>query len=157
MRRIVTVLLVIDVIGLIIAQFLGPEAHNPKVVPALTIQSQLQVPDDVMSIFQRACRDRHTNTTDWQWYGAVAPGSWLMIADVYVGRAHMNFSEWGTYPPAVQEDRLQHICKLVKDGDMPLWYYKYLHWPSAFLSQDGVNKVCGWTNTALIRFEPSRK
>jgi hypothetical protein len=158
MRGIVTVLFVAGVIGLIVAQFLGPERHNPKVDPALTIQAQLQVPDDVTSVLQRACRDCHTNTTDWQWYGAIAPGSWLMTADVYVARSHMNFSEWGKYPPAEQYDMLGDICKMVSKGEMPLWYYKFLHWPSAFLSRDEVDRICAWTNRArahLVRTRPN--
>ncbi len=153
MRRIITVLFAIGVVGLIVAQFLRPEAHNPKVVPALTIQSQLHVPNDVMSVFERACRDCHTNTTDWQWYGQIAPASWLMIADVYVARAHMNLSEWGKYSPAEQKDRLQYICKFVRDGEMPLWYYKPLHWPSAFLSKDDVDRVCAWADAERARLK----
>jgi hypothetical protein len=152
-RRLIILAFIFGVAGLIVAQFMGPVQSNPRFNPAQAINAQMQVPTDVMSVFQRACRDCHSDTTDWPWYGAIAPGSWLMTADVFAGRSHMNLSEWGKYPPAKQYELLGHICKRVSNGTMPLWYYRYLHWPSAYLSKDDVNRICSWTKAAQARLK----
>ncbi len=131
--------------GLIAAQFLGPERHREPIDPSQTIEVRTQMPRQVSSIVHRACRDCHTDTTDWQWYGNIAPGSWLQTADVYVAREHMNLSQWGKYTAAQQADRLKGMCEMVTKGVMPLWYYRILHYPSAWLSNADVNTICQWT------------
>jgi hypothetical protein len=95
-------------------------------------------------LFRRACFDCHSKQTVWPWYARVAPVSWLVQNDVDGGRGHLNFSQW---------DRQQHhapdVAAQVKQGDMPLWYYRPMH-PAAGLSNaekqelmDGAQKTLG--------------
>ncbi len=79
-------------------------------------------------LFDRACKDCHSNQTQWPWYGSIAPGSWLMRWDIEEGREHFNVSEWGR-----PENGGNAAAKMVRNGEMPLWYYLPAH-PEAQLS-----------------------
>ncbi|MCL5746251.1 MAG: heme-binding domain-containing protein [Acidobacteria bacterium] len=138
---------IVAIAGVIVAQFVSPQKGNPRVDPTQTIEARTHMPQQVADILNRTCRDCHTNQTSWQWYGNIAPGSWLMIADVYVARSRMNLSNWGTYTPAQQADRLRGMCRRARNGSMPLWYYRALHYPSAWLSSQDVNTLCEWTQS----------
>jgi len=73
-------------------------------------------------LFFRACRDCHSNETQWPWYSVVAPASWLVRRDVEEGRSHFNVSEWGR-----AENHGDEAAKLAGDGDMPPWFYLPAH------------------------------
>ncbi|HKV99901.1 MAG TPA: heme-binding domain-containing protein [Vicinamibacterales bacterium] len=124
-------------------QMIRPARTNPPVDPARTLEAHVEVPPEVEAILTRSCADCHTNRTRWPWYSNVAPASWLVVNDVNEGRRHMNLSDW--------EQRHRHegspfdeICKQVRDGEMPLWYYTPLH-PETRLSPGDVQTICAWT------------
>jgi mono/diheme cytochrome c family protein len=75
----------------------------------------------------RACFDCHSSETAWPWYTNVAPISWLALHDVEEGRDTLNFSAWGSGQEA---DDAAHT---VAEGEMPPFYYTWLH-PDASLS-----------------------
>ncbi len=83
---------------------------------------------DTRTLFFRACRDCHSNETSWPWYSFVAPASWLVQSDVDEARSHLNVSEWGHGKQHGDE-----AAGMVRDGEMPPWYYRPLH-PSGRLS-----------------------
>jgi hypothetical protein len=97
------------------------------------------------ALAQRACFDCHSNETVWPWYSRIAPPSWLVALDVFRGRRHLNFSEWGT---ASAETRgLSEAVRQIQRGSMPPDNYLLLH-PGAALSVaekqqliDGLNAV----------------
>ena len=69
-----------------------------------------------------ACFDCHSNETVWPWYTKLAPFSWLIQRDVDEGRATLNFSEWGR--PQAESDEIPEV---IREGEMPPWYYSALH------------------------------
>jgi mono/diheme cytochrome c family protein len=101
----------------------GREHDNPQVV---------REPDwdrpRTRELFFRACKDCHSNQTRWPWYSSLAPSSWLVQRDVEEGRAHFNVSEWGR-----EENHGDEAAKLVREGEMPPWFYLPAH-PEARLS-----------------------
>ena len=124
---------------------------NPSENPAETIASQTRMPVDVAAIFRRACQDCHSERTEWPWYSAVAPFHWLMTADVYAARQHLNLSTWGRYNGDERSGSLIAICEMVASNKMPLWYYKPAHYPSAWLSESDKKAVCDWTKAEVQR------
>ena len=124
---------------------------NPTENPAQAIEAQTQMPSNVATIFRRACNACHSERTDWPWYSAVAPFHWLMSADVYAARNHMNLSAWGRYTPEERTDRLIGICENVAANKMPVWYYKPAHYPSAWLSESDKKAVCDWAKAEVLR------
>ena len=120
-----------------------------RINPSETIEAQLNPPAAVRQVLS-ACGDCHTETTHWRWYSNVAPFLWLQVADVSSGRLHMDLSRWARYTPAQQDDRLKGMCKLVREGDMPLWYYKPMH-PIAWHDSLNWQALCQWTDQQRAR------
>ena len=79
-------------------------------------------------LFFRACKDCHSNQTEWPWYSVVAPVSWLVQSDVEDGRSHFNISEWGR-----ENNHGDDAAELVREGKMPPWFYLPAH-PEAQLT-----------------------
>lgn len=142
MSRIAKVLLALVAIVLVI-QVVRPSRANPPVDPKGTLQAHVEVPPDVDALLTRACADCHSNSTRWPWYSQVAPVSWLLANDVNEGREHLNFSDWEKRHHH-EESPFDQICKQIRDGDMPPWYYKPLH-PESRLTPGEVQTICAWT------------
>jgi hypothetical protein len=132
------------------AQFVRPARTNPPVEQAKALGSEAPLPEQVASVFKRACNDCHSNETVWPWYSNVAPASWFLIDHVNDGRRHLNFSEWARYNPREAGELLEEICKEVKRGGMPLNSYLLLH-PEARLSDEDRETLCDWANAERQR------
>jgi hypothetical protein len=145
--KLTAVLILAGAIGL---QFTSPSHTNPPSDDSNSLERTTAVPNSVARIFAAACRDCHSNETNWRWYTYVAPVSWLTVSHVNHGRAELNFSVWGTYGARMRQTRLRAICGLSREGTMPLPQYSLIH-PSARLSQEDVRSICDWTATELAR------
>jgi hypothetical protein len=147
-RRSPLLVLLVVVLGMFAAlQLIRPDRTNPPVDPALRIDAHVTVPADIGAILDRACRDCHTNQTRWPWYSHVAPPSLLLAHDVREGRDELNFSEWGDYDEETASEQLEDICDQVRQRQMPLRPYTWMH-PEARLSDDDVQRLCAWTDRA---------
>ena len=125
------------------------ERRNTPVDAAETIEAHTRMPQGVSAIFLRACSDCHTERTRWPWYSKVAPFQWLIAADVYGGRAHLNLSRWGRFNAEERTERLAGICEMVAGDRMPLWHYKLGH-PGARLSESDKKAVCDWVKSEVV-------
>jgi hypothetical protein len=67
------------------------------------------------------CFDCHSNQTNWPWYSNIAPASWLIQRDVDEGRAHLNFSEWGSGSEGGES------AEAYSEGEMPPFTYLLSH------------------------------
>ena len=128
-------------------QFSTPVHTNPAINESLTLARTETVPPDVAGILDRACRDCHSNDTNWRWYTYVAPLSWWTTDHVKKGRAELNFSIWGSYRPRFRTARLHAICSMTEAREMPLPAYALAH-PAARLSEVDVRRLCAWTQMA---------
>jgi hypothetical protein len=59
-----------------------------------------EVPPAMSEIFERSCRDCHSNMTQWPWYAGLPPVSTLVLTAVEKGRKFLNLSKWDQYSPA---------------------------------------------------------
>ena len=143
----VAIVLVVIFVGI---QFVRPARTNPAIHQPQTIAAHTQMTEPVGKIFERACKDCHSNNTNWPWYSNVAPVSWWVIDHVNHGRSHLNYSEWGKLKPADQNKTLQEICEEVTDGKMPLPSYLPMH-PGARLSEEDKKTICDWTEAERKR------
>ena len=124
---------------------------NPAENPAAAIDAHTQIPASVAGVLRRTCQNCHSERTDWPWYSAIAPAHWLMAADVYAARSHMNLSTWGRYTPEERTERLIGICEMVAGNRMPPWYYKPAHYPSAWISEKEKKALCDWAKAEVQR------
>ncbi len=147
MKKILRIAKWIMLIGLCVfgvLQFIRPARTNPAVESSLALESHAHVEPAVAAILNRSCVDCHSNKTRWPWYTNVSPVSWFVVGHVNEGREQMNFSEWGRYSKRDQEKKLEDICELVTDGEMPLSSYTPLHRGSKPGPND-VKMLCAWT------------
>jgi hypothetical protein len=105
--------------------------------------SDLTMPFEVKTLFERSCGDCHSNQTKWPWYSYVAPVSWMVERDVRRGRDHMNLSYWPQYSLKRQEQLLADIASVVKNREMPLPQYALIH-KTARLSDSDLNVLYQW-------------
>lgn len=124
-------------------QFVRPPRTNPVTHPANALTASPRIPHDVVQVLDRACRDCHSNETDWPWYSNVAPVSWLVIDHVNHGRSHFNYSDWRQYPPHEAVRLLKQTCELAREQSMPLRSYTLVH-RHARLSATDVEALCAW-------------
>jgi mono/diheme cytochrome c family protein len=101
----------------------GRDHTNPPVVQEPAWNSPR-----TRELFFRACKNCHSNRTEWPWYSSVAPASWLVQHDVEEARSHFDVSEWGR-----KHNHGDEAAKMVREGEMPPWYYRPAH-PEAWLS-----------------------
>lgn len=128
----------------ILLQLKRPARTNPVSETSLSIETHTQMTPQVKAIFDRSCRDCHSNNTEWPWYTNVAPVSWFVVDHVNEGRKHLNASEWGRLDRDRQDKKLREICDEVEDNAMPLSSYTPLH-PKAVLSEQDKKTLCDWT------------
>jgi len=141
MRRFFKFLALFFVVALVGAQAVRLERTNPPVEEARTVAGTMTVPPAAGVVLERACRDCHSNRTQWPWYSNVAPVSWFVIDHVNHGRSHLNFSEWSSYQPDRRRELVDGICKQARDGTMPLPSYTWIHW-NARLSPADIDALC---------------
>jgi hypothetical protein len=145
MRKAIRWIAATFVVLLVGTQFIRPARTNPIHDPARTLFAVRPVPSHVVQIFERACRDCHSNETRWPWYSNLAPVSWFVIDHVNHGRSHFNYSEWDRYQPEEAARLLKNACDLAREREMPLTSYTWMH-GNARLSRADVDAICGWTN-----------
>jgi hypothetical protein len=142
--KIVKWVLIVLLCLFVLIQLKRPARMNPAVDESQTIEAHTQRPPQVKEIFDRSCRDCHSNKTEWPWYTNVAPVSWWITDHVNQGRKDLNFSEWGKLDKDRQDKKLRQICDEVEDGAMPLSSYLPMH-PRAKLSEQDKKTLCEWT------------
>jgi hypothetical protein len=131
-------------------QFVRPNETSLPVEPSHTIESHARVTPEVAGIFERACKDCHSNQTEWPWYARVAPVSWYVVDHVKHGRKEMNFSEWSGYDREQADWLFGAMCMTAERGRMPLPSYTRMH-HAATLSPADVQTLCAWSRVEQER------
>ena len=120
---------------------------NPPVDSTLTIEANMHLPQNVQKVFDKACRNCHSNITEWPWYSKIAPMSWLVAKDVTRARNIMNLSEWSAQAGRTPQSAigvLTAACSGIQSGRMPLPQYVLLH-PEAKLTAEDKAAFCSWS------------
>lgn len=124
-------------------QFIHP-AHNTngQVLPT-DITKTVNVPDNVLSIFNKACYDCHSNNTRYPWYVNIQPIGWIMAYHINNGKENLNFSEFGSYSKRKQANKLRAIATSIKESSMPIPSYTIMH-ADAKLSEAAKKLITDW-------------
>ena len=72
--------------------------------------------------------------------------AWWLADHVKEGKAHFNFSTFGTYTAKKQLHKLEELMDEVQDGEMPLASYKLVH-ADARLTPDEVKSLIVWARS----------
>jgi len=146
MKTIIKIIAVLLVTAFIVIQFIRPDFTNPPIVAGQTLEENIQVPENVKTIFKTSCNDCHSNTTVYPWYSYIQPSAWFLKGHIDDGRKELNFSDWKTYEPKKQRRKLAEVCEELQAKAMPLPSYLWIHW-DAKLSDEQIKIICDWTET----------
>ena len=131
------------VIVFVAIQFIQPVRNkNGQVLPA-DITKTVNVPDNVLSTFKKACYDCHSDNTRYPWYVNIQPAAWLMASHIKEGKENLNFSEFGNYSKRKQTNKLRAIATSINEGSMPISSYTWMH-TDAKLSKENKEMIIDW-------------
>ena len=116
------------IIGLFgIMQFIRPTKSIGEVYTNNDISHSVDVPANVKNILEKSCNDCHSNKTNYPWYTNIQPVGWWLNHHVNEGVGELNFSEFNTYKLRRKLHKLEEIAEQVKEGEMPLGSYTWMH------------------------------
>jgi hypothetical protein len=138
--------------ALVVIQFFRPEKNTATGPQANHISARYTVPANVNEIMQRACNDCHSNNTVYPWYANVQPVAWWLADHVNEGKGELNFDEFLTYSQKKAHHKLEEVIEMVKEGEMPLNSYTWIH-RNANLSQEEKVAITDWASATMKQIE----
>ena len=111
----------------IVIQFFRPAKNKSEGIGASDITKKYAMPPDVANILQTSCYDCHSNNTEYPWYAYFQPVYWWLNNHIQGGKRALNFSEFVSYPIGKQYRRFNDIIETVKNDEMPLDSYLWIH------------------------------
>lgn len=141
--------------GIIVIQFIRPERNEGQVYAAAHISKVVDVPAEVKNILERSCNDCHSNNTNYPWYFRTQPLAWWLAHHIEEGKDELNFSEFGSYSLKRKLHKLEEIAEMVKEGEMPMGAYTFIH-RSAQLTEQEKEVVINWALNAKASLDTSK-
>jgi hypothetical protein len=142
--RVLKIVLVVFAVLLVGAQFVRPAKNISTVAPGPDDLTVLRPPPaEVQAVLARACFDCHSNHTRYPWYAEIQPIGWWLADHVKEGKAHLNFSTFGTYPAKRQSRKLEELIEEVEAAQMPLASYTWTH-ADARLTPAEIKALTDW-------------
>jgi len=141
-------------IVVVLIQFIQPARNRSSEISSLDLIKTVNVPGNIQSILKTACYDCHSNNTVYPWYSKIQPVDWWLTDHINEGKTELNFDEFTTYNLRRQYRKLDEVMKQVKDGEMPLNSYTWIH-NDARLSDEQKNSIINWAGS--IRDEMKNK
>ena len=147
MKKIIKPIALVLLAALIIIQFFRPEKNvgSSETIGANDISKLYPVPREVASILQTSCYDCHSNNTHYPWYSNFQPVAWWLADHVNEGKKEINFSEFASYRIGKQYRKLEKMNSEVKEGEMPLESYTFIH-GDAKLNPAQKEKLMNWAS-----------
>ena len=118
----------------------------PKETMELINSSYLK---NVKPIFQKKCLNCHGTGNPLPWYSTIPGPKQLILYDIKEAKEHMDmtndfpFSGHGT-----PSDDLKALAETVKEGSMPPFRYKIMHWRSS-LNESDKKTINEWVEGSL--------
>jgi hypothetical protein len=133
-------------------QFIRPARNRSEGVSPKDISTLYNVPKDVDSILKVSCYDCHSNNTAYPWYANVQPVAWWLNKHIIQGKKELNFSEFASYSLRRQYHKLEEVVDEVKDNQMPLDSYTWIH-KKAILTEPQKQTLYNWVNNVRDTME----
>lgn len=127
MKKFLRRLLLLLLLAFIVIQFFRPAKNKAASISKNDISTLYAVPADVQTILKTSCYDCHSNNTVYPWYAEVQPVAWWLNEHIVDGKKDLNFSEFASYRLRRQYRKLEEINELVKENEMPLESYLWVH------------------------------
>ena len=126
-------------------QFIQPAHNKSAQAQPADIAKAIVVPGNVQTLLQNACYDCHSNNTHYPWYSTIQPIAWMIAGHIRRGKQHLNFNGFANFTNRKQASKLKEMANQVKDGEMPLSSYVWLH-KHARLTKEEKTLMTDWMN-----------
>lgn len=133
---------------LVVFQFVRPTRNEGTAYGAEDITHVMPVPREVKEILETSCFDCHSNHTNYPWYTNIQPIGIWMQSHVNDGREELNFSEFASYSAKRKNKKLKEIGEEIKEHEMPLESYLWIHEESA-LNEARLKVLTDWIQTSM--------
>lgn len=143
-RKILLVLLAI----FIVMQVIRPKLDNKGGATTNAIYQLTSISEETNQLLRSSCYDCHSNTTVYPWYSHVQPVGWWLDDHVNEGKKELNFDEFATYSLRKQFHKLEEIVEQVKEKEMPLNSYTWIH-KDADLTDAQRQQLTGWADQLM--------
>jgi len=145
MKKIIKFIGISLLVIFLLMQFYPRATKNSELSTTFDITRVHTVPDSVQQILKTSCYDCHSNNTDYPWYSNVQPLSYWHNDHIVEGKKELNFSTFATYTVARQYRKLEEIAEEVKENEMPLESYTFIH-RNAILNTQQKLIISNWTD-----------
>jgi hypothetical protein len=145
-------IILIVVVLLVVIQFFRPEKNISSVPSSNNIVKKYNTSNEVKVILDKACNDCHSNNTKYPWYFNFQPVAWWLNHHVDEGKGEINFDEFLTYPPKKARHKMEEVNEMVKEGEMPLNSYTWVH-KEAVLTQAEKLILAEWAVATMKTIE----
>ena len=140
----------------LLLQLIRPGKNKSNQFSATDIVKQFQVPENIQLLLKRACYDCHSNNTNYPWYAIIQPFALILDRHIRRGKKELNFSEFGSYTFKRQYNKLRAIGKQIKDDEMPLKSYAFMH-SEARLTNTEKEVVINWAENLYSSMKAKNK
>ncbi|HEX2866764.1 MAG TPA: heme-binding domain-containing protein [Ignavibacteriales bacterium] len=140
-KNIIKWILIGIVILIVVIQFVPVKKDDPPVATHIKWDSPR-----TEALARGACYDCHSNETQWPYYSHIAPVSWFLSDHVHEGRRHLNFSQWN-YPRDREIKKARGMIRQIREGEMPLDSYTWMHPPARLTDQQKQELIAGIEKT----------
>ncbi|MBK8195555.1 MAG: heme-binding domain-containing protein [Lewinellaceae bacterium] len=131
----------------VVAQFIRPE-RNLSDDQTSHLATRYTLPESVEAILKTSCYDCHSNYTVYPWYANVQPVAAWLDNHVREGKRKLNFSNFTTRRIAVQNHKLEEIIEMVREDEMPLASYTWVH-RDAILTPEQKDVLLDWVQSTM--------
>jgi len=138
-------ILIILLFIIVIIQFIHPGRNKTNNVQPNYIGNAYTIPGDVKVILNKACNDCHSNNTAYPWYSHIQPVDWWLNNHIQNGKKHLNLDEYTNKRLRYQYHKLEEIADQVKQGEMPLSSYCWIH-KDAILTETEKTTLINWAD-----------
>lgn len=131
----------------VVAQFIRPE-RNLSDDQTSHLATRYTLPESIEAILKTSCYDCHSNYTVYPWYANVQPVAAWLDNHVREGKRKLNFSNFTTRRIAVQNHKLEEIIEMVREDEMPLASYTWVH-RDAILTPEQKDVLLDWVQSTM--------
>ncbi len=122
--------------GFVGIQLVPSKRNQSDAVPETDFIRAFSPPAEIRALLKTSCYDCHSNNTRYPWYHKLQPAAWFMEGHIDEGKEELNFSEFGSYSVRRQKSKLKSIISQIRDDEMPLPSYTYLHWDAKLTDRE---------------------
>jgi hypothetical protein len=139
-------------ISFLVIQFFRPVKNVSAAPQAKALAAAYPLPEEVKQLLNTACNDCHSNNTVYPWYAHVQPVAWWLSGHIEEGKKELNFDEFNGYRPRRQYHKMEEVIELVKEGEMPLESYTWIH-KKAQLTAEQKTQITTWAQSVMTAMQ----